>query len=104
MPEANKLDWAELAKIAVTPWDLLVSRDDEVVFKEKNEAVDESLQDKVAVSRQAYIKPADVKEIGMTLDCPRFDHQISHGPGRTLKPLTRKSWQSWPKQQHGRLG
>ena len=49
MPEANKFDRAVLVKIAVTPWDLHVPHDDEVVFKEKKEVVDDGLQDKAVL-------------------------------------------------------
>ena len=90
MPEANKFDRAELAKIALTPWDLHVPRHDEVVFKEKKEVVDDGLQDKVAVSRQVYIKLSDIDEFGLTRGCPRCDHQSSHGPGRTSKPHSQR--------------
>ena len=90
MPGANKFDRAELAKIAVTPWDLHVPREDEVVFKDKKEVVDDNLQDKVAVSRQAYIKPSDIEEFGLTRGRPRCDHPISHGPGRTSKPHSQR--------------
>ena len=86
MPEANKFDKDELGKIASTPWDLHKPRDLEVVFKEKKEATGEVLQDKVAISRQVYIKPADLERFGLTKGCPRCEHQISHGPGRTSKP------------------
>ena len=66
MPEANKFDRTELAKIAVTPWDLHVPREDAVVLKDKKEVVDDNLQDKAAMSRQVYIKPSDIQEFGLT--------------------------------------
>ena len=61
-------------------------RETGVVFKEKKEVADENPQIKAAMSRQVYIKPADLEQFGLTRGCPRRDHQISHGPGRTSKP------------------
>ena len=57
MPEANKWDKDSLSKVLLMPWDLHKPRVFEIVFKEKNVRVDvDDLDDKVALSRQVYIK------------------------------------------------
>ena len=38
------------------------------------------------MARQVYIKPKDLEEHGLTRGCPRCDHQLRYGPGRTGKP------------------
>ena len=70
MSEANKFDRAELAKIAVTPWDLHVSREHEVESTDETEVVDNTLQHNVAVFRQVYIKPIDIEEFGLNPRLP----------------------------------
>ena len=47
MPEPNKFDKGELAKIAVTLWDLHVPREVDVGFKEKNEKTQDLGKEKV---------------------------------------------------------
>ena len=91
MLETNKFDRDELAKIAVTPWNLHVPRETEVVFKEKKEVADDNLQDKVSLPGQVCIKPADLEQLGLTRGCPRCDHQISHGPTKRRSHIRRSA-------------
>jgi hypothetical protein len=100
LPEANKFDKAELGKVASTPWDLHSPRDAEVVFKEKKEDEEDLMKDnKIALSRAVYIKPEDLTKFGLTRGCPKCDHQIAYGPGRTSKPHAGQgSWGSWPQR------
>ena len=51
MPEPDKFNKEELAKIAVTPWDMHVPREMEVVFKDKSEGAQEVAKDEVTLSR-----------------------------------------------------
>ena len=91
LPEANKFDQAELNKVASTPWDLHKPRETEVVFKEKKEDEEDLMKEnKIAVSRAVYIKPEDLTKFGLTRGCPKSDHQIAYGPGRTSKPHSTK--------------
>jgi hypothetical protein len=66
-------------------------RDLEIVFKEKADKVDvDDLEDKVALSRQVYIKAQDLIDFGLTRGCPRCDHQLQYGAGRTGKPHSKR--------------
>ena len=86
MPESRKWNSDELSKVASTPWDLHQPKEPEVVFKERVEDQREAGVDKIAVARQVYIKASDLDEFGLTRGCPRCDHQLKYGPGRTSKP------------------
>ena len=87
LPQANKFDRAELGKVASTPWGFHRPRDVEVNFKEKKEDEDNLTRDnKIALSRAVYVKPEDLTKFGLTTGCPKCDHQIAYGPGRTSKP------------------
>ena len=65
-------------------------RDVEVVFKEKKEAEDLDLKNKIAVARQVYIKASDLLEYGLTRGCPKCEHELSYGAGRTSKPHSQR--------------
>ena len=85
--EANKFDKAELSKVASTPWDLHKPREAEVILKDKKEDEEDFMRDnKMALSRAVYIKPEDLTKFGLIRGCPKCDHQIAYGPGRTSKP------------------
>ena len=56
------------------------------MFKEKKDVEQQDLKDKITVARQVYIKASDLVEFGLTRGCPKCDHEISYGPGRTSKP------------------
>ena len=56
MPEPDKFNKTELARVAVTPWDMHVPREMEVVFKDKSDEKQETMKDKVTMSREVYIK------------------------------------------------
>ena len=77
--------------MAVTPWDMHVPREMEVVFKDKSDEKQETMKDKVTMSRRVYIKATDIEQFGMTRGCPRCDHQLRSGPGRT----TSQHSQAW---------
>ena len=70
MPKPDKFNEQELAKIAVTPWDMHVPREMEAVFRDKSEGAQEVAKDKVTLSRQVYIKASDIQQFGMTRDFP----------------------------------
>ena len=86
VPEANKWDKDALSKVHVTAWYLHRQRDLEVVFKEKAGKVGAEFEDNVAMSRQMYIKAQNLIDFGLTRGCPRCDHQLLYGAGRTSKP------------------
>ena len=72
--------------MCATPWDIHRPRETEVVFKDKSGEKEDQFEDKVTLARQAYIRPKDLEEHGLTRGCPSCDHQLKYGPGRTGKP------------------
>ena len=89
LPDGNKWDKEALSAVNSTPWDLHRPRELEVVFKDKV-VKDAELVDKVALSRQVYIKAQDLIDFGLTRGCPRCDHQLQYGAGRTGKPHSQR--------------
>ena len=86
VPEGNKWDKDELAKVRVTPWSLHVPQDAEVVFKEKKQSEAKNLEDKVIIARNLYVKASDLAEYGLTRGCLKCDHELANGAGRTSQP------------------
>lgn len=67
-----------------------------VVFKDKSDGVQEVMKDKVTVRHQVYIKATDIEQFGMARGCPRCDHQLQYGPGRTTSNTHRRAGRgSW---------
>ena len=85
---ADKWNKESLSAVASTPYSLHVQT--EVVFRDVAEARDSLSNAKVTLSRQLYIKPSDVEKIGLTRSCPRCDHELNYGPGRTSKGHSKK--------------
>ena len=73
LPDANKWDRTELAKIAATPWDVHQPRAQEVVFRDQIDPVPVDLANKVIIARNVYIKDSDLDAYGMTRGCPKCD-------------------------------
>ena len=90
MPTADKWNKESRSAIASTPYSLHVPKEPEVVFREVAEARDPLLNPKVALSRQVYIKPSDVEKYGPTRGCPKCDHDLNYGPGRTSRGHSKK--------------
>ena len=85
MPTAYKWSKDALSVVVSTPYSLHVPKLLEVVFREVAEAQDPPLNPEVALSRQVYIKPSDIESNGLTRGCPKCDHELTYGPGRTYK-------------------
>ena len=90
MPTADKWNKESLSGIASTPYSLHVSKELEVVFRQISEARDPLLNPKVALSQQVYIKPSDIEKYGLNRGCPKCDHVLNCGPGRTSKGHSKK--------------
>ena len=43
-------------------------------------------QGKLVIARQPYLKATAFIKYGLTKGCPKCDHEISYGPGRTSRP------------------
>ena len=86
LPDANKWNKEALEKLNVTPQSLHIPKEPEVVFRERPADKTEAVAQKQIISRQVYIKQADIRKFGLTRGCPRCDHELSYGPGRTSRP------------------
>ena len=63
-----------------------VPKETEVAFKDKKEIEQMDTQGQLFIARQPYLKAADFIEYGLKKVCPKCDHGISYGRGRTSKP------------------
>ena len=46
----------------------------------------------MAIARRLYVKASDIEEFGYTRGCPKCDHALEYGPGRTSKPYSKRCW------------
>ena len=89
-PNPNKLNKDDLAKVAVTLWSLHVPKADEVIFRDPKVSEKDDFKDKTDIVRQVYIKLSVIAEFGRTRGCPKYDHELSDGPGRTSRPQSQR--------------
>ena len=86
LPEVNKFQKDALSRVKAAPYDMHQAAEPEVIFRDKKEPEHQTFENKVALSRQVYIKASDIREYGLTRGCPRCDHELAYGPNRTSKP------------------
>ena len=79
VPELEKWNKASLAGVSVTPYNLHVPKEAEVVFKDKNEVDQQAPEPKASLARQIYLRSSDFEQFGMTRGCPTCDHYLMHG-------------------------
>ena len=89
-PNPLKLDKDDLAEVGVTPWSLHVPKVDEVIFRDPKVSDKDDFKEKTAIARQVYIKPSGFPEFGHTRGCPKCEHELSYGPGRTSRPHSQR--------------
>ena len=58
----------------------------EVVFNDAKEVEKTDSRGKHVIARQPYPTAVDYIKYGLAKGCPKCDHDISYGPGRTSKP------------------
>ena len=89
VPDQEKWCSERLQEITVTPWNLHIPRDADVIFKKKLEAeaeVEKAKEEILRKIRRAPITKADLENFGHTAGCPRCDHPVRYGYGRTTLP------------------
>lgn len=70
LPETNKFQKDALGRIRATPYDPHQAAELEVIFRDKKETEHQTFENKVALSRQVYIKASDIREHGLIRGCP----------------------------------
>ena len=75
-----------LQSVSVTPYQAWVPRDPEAIFTEKvHDELQKAKAGIIRQVRQTSIKKADVDAYGHTPGCPRCDHALRYGWGRTKR-------------------
>ena len=90
MPTADKWSKDAPSSISSTPYSLHTPKEPEVVFRDAADTQRPQLDPKVAHSCQVHIKPSDIERFGSTRGCPKCDHELNYGPGRTSKGNSKK--------------
>ena len=87
----NNEKWCEekVQAITVTPWKLHAPKSGDVIFKKKFEAEEEMrqvLEDILRIVKRAPITQGDLEAFGYTAGCPKCDHPVMYGYGRSTAP------------------
>ena len=86
LPDVQKWDKDKVAAVISRPWQLHERKEPVVQFREPTEgAVQEQVPEQTRETRRLYIKRADVEAYGYTQGCPKCDHDLQFGFGRTTK-------------------
>ena len=82
LPNAQKWSKDDIAAMQATPANLHESRKPDVVFQEHVTQLREEAS-KPRIARRVYIRASDIRQYGYTSGCPRCEHEMRYGPGRT---------------------
>ena len=85
LPDVQKWCRDSVAKISATPFSIHIDQGPDVVFQKK-EGVAEPPRQEATLSRRVYMSKKDFDDFGYTSGCPRCDHELRYGPGRTSRP------------------
>lgn len=83
LPNAEKWNAGSLASVSVSPWNLHKRREPTVVFGDRIDEPVASDAPKPRLARRIYIGKKDLERFGRTAGCPKCDHELRYGPGRT---------------------
>ena len=81
--DSEKWNAQPLQRVDKSPKALHEPRGEEVVFRERTDPAAEPPAPKLLVSRDIYLKRSDFDQWGLTVGCPRCDHERAYGPNRT---------------------
>ena len=84
-PDEAKWDATNGEAVRVSPFDEHTARAQEVIFRDRPAQPEDSEVPRSRVVRKIYIKGEDIKAYGLTKGCPKCDHEVRYGPGRTTK-------------------
>ena len=86
LPDVQKWDMKKIADVTQRPWQLHEKKEPAVVFRDPAEApADPAADAPVQIARRLYIKRSDVEAYGYTQGCPKCNHDLQYGFGRTTK-------------------
>ena len=84
VPDPQKWSMQKLQEIDISPYSLHIPKEPGVVFAEKaNVELEHAKQEVLRQVRRAPIRRADLDAYGFTEGCPRCDHAVRYGYGRT---------------------
>ena len=81
VPESEKWQKDALANVKLTPYNMHVPTEPEVVFREKPNEGNDVPVDRMQLARQLYLKPDDFlgeQGCGLTRGCPKCDYFLRH--------------------------
>ena len=86
MPDCQKWDKDKVASVALRPQQLHQPREPRVLFRDQENVAEVPKGDEPQrLARRLYIKASDVEAFGYTEGCPKCDHDLKYGFGRTTK-------------------
>ena len=75
-----------MAKLTATPFQLHVDQTPGVVLQDKPAAEVEKNSSEPRQAGRVYMRPPGFEQFGFTSDCPKCEHEMKYGPGRTTRP------------------
>ena len=86
LPNVQKWNKEAMAEVSITPWNLHEAKMPEVIFKDQIDKPREGVEDIARAARRVYIKATDIAKYGYTSGCPKCEHEMKYGKGRTTVP------------------
>ena len=81
VPNYQKWCKVSVAKLTATPFQLHVDETQDKPAAEVEKASSEPRQ-----ARRVYMRPQDFEQFGFASGCPKCEHEMKYGPGRTTRP------------------
>ena len=86
LPDVEKWSMEKIAGVTQRPHQLHENSEPQVVFREPADAQAETAAEApLQIARRLYIKKSDVEMFGYTQGCPKCNHDLQYGFGRTTK-------------------
>ena len=89
MPDPEKFQLDRVKDVMLTPWEARVSKSEDVIFRERIDAEQKLIAAREQAIRQikrAPLKRSDIDDFGHTPGCPKCEHSLRYGCGRTSQP------------------
>ena len=85
MLDVQKWDATMLEEVCIWPWKLMEKKEPAVIFPENLDRDQPKAEPEIRAARALYLKRSDMETYGYTSGCPRCDHDMAYGYGRTSK-------------------
>ena len=86
LPNVQKWDRDRMAEVGIAPWNLHEAKQRAVIFKDQVDRPRDDVENIARASRRVYIKATDIENYGYTSGCPKCEHAMRYGKGRTTVP------------------